>query len=470
MVFSSMEFICVFFPIVFLINFIVNRIHFKNILLLLSSLIFYAYGEPIYVLLMVASAGFNYIFAIIITKIHRSSILFLCITINLGILFYFKYTIFFIGTLAGMTGLDLKVPDIKLPIGISFFTFQALSYIIDIYRGNVKVQKNFLNLLLYISFFPQLIAGPIVKYKDISEELEYRKMDIKHVAEGIRRFICGLGKKVLIANTMGAAADAVFNANNNDINIFVAWLGAVSYMLQIYYDFSGYSDMAIGLGKIYGFSFHENFRYPYGATSIKEFWHRWHISLSTWFKEYLYIPLGGNRKGRVRTYINKFIVFFCTGIWHGADWTFIIWGLYHGFFLVIEDIAPLLKKMPQAVSYLYTMLVVCIGFVFFRSDTVSQGIYIIEQMFTGFSYNSAGISLVVSQLTPWFIVMLFSGIIGMVPVMPLAKWIKKLENSVESRKYYLMQVLSYIFSALMLIWCIIRLSGNTYNPFIYFRF
>ena len=286
-----------------------------------------------------------------------------------------------------LPGVKYSGLDIKLPIGISFFTFQALSYVIDVYSGKITVQKNFWKVLLYISFFPQLIAGPIVKYRDIEQAIEYRNMDIKHVVYGIRRFICGLGKKVLIANAMGQAADAVFSASHEEINILSAWIGAIAYMLQIYYDFSGYSDMAVGLGKMYGFCFQENFRYPYGATSIKEFWHRWHISLSAWFKEYLYIPLGGNRKGKICTCINKFIVFFCTGLWHGADWTFIIWGLYHGIFSMMEECITVLQKIPKCITYIYTMLVVCTGFVMFRAETISQGLYITSQMFTGISYT-----------------------------------------------------------------------------------
>ena len=345
--------------------------------------------------------------------------------------------------------------------------------VIDVYSGKITVQKNFWKVLLYISFFPQLIAGPIVKYRDIEQAIEYRNMDIKHVVYGIRRFICGLGKKVLIANAMGQAADAVFSASHEEINILSAWTGAIAYMLQIYYDFSGYSDMAIGLGKMYGFCFQENFRYPYGATSIKEFWHRWHISLSAWFKEYLYIPLGGNRKGKIRTCINKFIVFFCTGLWHGANWTFIIWGLYHGIFSMMEECITVLQKIPKCITYVYTMLVVCTGFVMFRAETISQGLYITSQMFTGISYTRENISFVLRQLTPWFITMLFAGIIGMAPVKPVVNYINGLNSNKTNQnkwKNITIQISLYILSVLLLVFCIIRLSGGTYNPFIYFRF
>lgn len=437
----------------------------KNALLILASLLFYAYGEPAYVLLMIASAFFNYMIArIIANSRHKRQWLFADIAINLGILFFFKYMAFFMETWNYISGQRMESISVELPIGISFFTFQALSYVVDMYYGKIQFQKSFWKVLLYISFFPQLIAGPIVKYRDISDALSDRKMDIEQIFYGIRRFICGLGKKVLIANAAGQAADAVFNADRMEINIFAAWIGAISYMLQIYYDFSGYSDMAIGLGRMFGFKFQENFKYPYGATSIKEFWHRWHISLSTWFKEYLYIPLGGSRKGKLRTGINKFIVFFCTGLWHGANWTFVVWGLYHGLFSMLEEYVPFTKKIPKQAAYIYTMLVVCTGFVIFRADTLAQGIYIIGQMFSGISFNAQSMSFVASQMTPWFVTMILAGIIGMAPVKPIAEYIRAIDN----RK--VVQTFLSTASIMLLAWCIIRLSGNTYNPFIYFRF
>lgn len=474
MVFSSLEFVCIFFPVVFLLYCLAPGIRLKNALLIISSLLFYAYGEPKYVLLMIFSAVFNYIFARIIAgQQNKKCFLFIDIVLNISLLFFFKYMSFFMEILSGITGFHYKNLEIRLPIGISFFTFQALSYVVDVYFGKIKVQKNFWKVLLYISFFPQLIAGPIVKYRDVEMAMDARTIDARRISDGIRRFICGLGKKVLIANTMGQAADAVFNASLSEINILPAWIGAIAYMLQIYYDFSGYSDMAIGLGKMYGFQFLENFRYPYGATSIKEFWRRWHISLSSWFKEYLYIPLGGNRKGKLRTGINKFIVFFCTGLWHGANWTFIIWGLYHGFFSVLEECTGFINKIPKCIQYIYTMLVVCVGFVIFRADTIGQGIYIIGQMFTGISGSRESISLAVSQLTPWFLTMLVIGIIGMAPIKPITDYIRNLSNGsmhLTTWKNTAIQFIMYILSILLLVFCIIRLSGNTYNPFIYFRF
>ncbi len=474
MVFSSLEFVCFFLPIVFILHYIIPGIYLKNALLILASLLFYAYGEPVYVVLMIASAFFNYILARIVANARWKKLwLFLDIAINLGILFFFKYMAFFMETFNYISGQQLEIINVKLPIGISFFTFQALSYVIDVYCGKIQLQKSFWKVLLYISFFPQLIAGPIVKYRDISDALSYRKIDIEQVFYGMRRFICGLGKKVLIANAMGQAADAVFSADMVEINILAAWIGAVSYMLQIYYDFSGYSDMAIGLGGMFGFRFQENFKYPYGAASIKEFWRRWHISLSSWFKEYLYIPLGGSRKGKFRTGINKLIVFFCTGLWHGANWTFIVWGLYHGFFSMLEEYIPFTKKIPRQIAYIYTMFVVCIGFVIFRADTLTQGIYIISQMLSGFSFSSQSISFAVSQITPWFITMTLVGIIGMAPVKPVTEFLISVDKGrikLVLWKYKTVQTLVSIASIILLAWCIIRLSGDTYNPFIYFRF
>lgn len=474
MVFSSLEFVCVFFPIVFLLYCMMPGIRFKNAFLIVASLLFYSYGEPAYVLLMVVSAVFNYIFARFIAGSgHKKLFLFADAAANIFLLFFFKYLSFFVEIWSAISGCQCEGFDMKLPVGISFFTFQALSYVIDVYFGKIQVQKNFWKVLLYISFFPQLVAGPIVRYRDINMAIESRKMDIRQIADGVRRFICGLGKKVLIANTMGRAADAVFSAGSAEINIVSAWIGAIAYMLQIYYDFSGYSDMAIGLGRMYGFRFQENFRYPYGAASIKEFWRRWHISLSSWFKEYLYIPLGGNRKGKLRTGINKLIVFFCTGLWHGANWTFIIWGLYHGLFAMLEEYVRVLKKIPRCVAYIYTMLVVCVGFVMFRADTVTQGIYMITQMFIGISYERSSMSFAASQLTPWFIVMLAVGIIGMAPIRPVVSYIQNLDNSERKQVKWantVLQVWLYALSVLLLVFCIIRLSGNSYNPFIYFRF
>ena len=484
MVFSSLIFLCIFLPVVYILHLILPSVRWKNGLLIVASLLFYAYGEPVYVLLMILSTLINYFGARALDGVsHRKTVLAVIVILNLGILGVFKYTGFILNTLNEIGNLHIPVPGIVLPIGISFFTFQALSYVIDVYRGNVAVQKNYFKVLLYISFFPQLIAGPIVKYRDIELEINDRTVTAQESAAGLERFIFGLSKKVLIANTMGLAADNIFSAGNGSIHALTAWIGAFAYLLQIYYDFSGYSDMAIGLGRMFGFHFKENFLHPYGATSIQDFWHKWHVSLSGWFKEYLYIPLGGNRKGRLRTCINKIIVFFCTGLWHGASWTFVLWGLFHGAFLLLEDFVPVLKKLPKALSHIYVVVVVMVGFVLFRADTISQGGYFIRQMFTGFSMNEAGISLAAQQLTPWFIAMFIAGIVFMAPVQKYTERLAALleeggENSGKTRRGQAVigrsvkaaRLIVGVICILLLIWCMMRLSSGTYNPFIYFRF
>ncbi len=463
MVFSSLVFLSVFLPAVFLLCRLLPSIPAKNILLLAASLMFYAYGEPVYVLLMVLTAFFNYLFALFIQRYPHRKKVFVVIAVleNLGVLGVFKYTAFLVGIVNSCTGLAVPAPAITLPIGISFFTFQAMSYVLDVYRGDVRAQKNFFRILLYISFFPQLIAGPIVKYHDVEKELSDRRQTASGTARGIRRFIAGLGKKVLIANYMGAVADALFGAAPGDINILTAWMGAASYMLQIYFDFSGYSDMAIGLGWMFGFHFKENFRYPYTSTSIREFWRRWHISLSGWFREYLYIPLGGNRKGRVRTCINKITVFACTGIWHGANVTFLFWGLYHGFFLMLEEYVPFFRKEKKGIraflGHFYVVLVVLVGFVFFRADTMEQGVFWLREMVSGFHFEDSSMRLCLSLLTPLHIAVFFAGIALSAPIKLAA------EKTV-------LRKASWAFSLLVLLVCIMNLAGNTYNPFIYFRF
>ena len=426
MVFSSLEFLCIFLPTVFLLYTVIPVHRVRNALLIVFSLVFYAYGEPVYVLLMIASSLANYLCALWIGKTgsKKKLPLVIAIVINLGTLVFFKYTGMLVTAFNAVTHLAIPVPAIALPIGISFYTFQALSYVIDVYRGEVGVQKNYFKVLLYISFFPQLIAGPIVRYHDIAAQIDNRSQNITQIAQGLRRFICGLAKKVLIANTMGQAADIIFAQSTSSLGFMSAWVGAVAYLFQIYYDFCGYSDMAIGLGKMFGFTFKENFNYPYGARSIQDFWRRWHISLSTWFKEYLYIPLGGNRKGKARTALNKIIVFLLTGLWHGANWTFVLWGLWHGLFLMLEQYLPFLKKLPKAVGHIYTVLVVLLGFVVFRADTISYGFGYIGRMFSFGSLSSQDMSLSLQQLTPWFILMLVIAIIGCAPIRPLSDKIR----------------------------------------------
>ena len=464
MVFSSMVFLCIFLPVVFLLHLLLPGIRAKNGMLLLASLAFYAYGEPVYVILMIASAFVNYLSALLIGKnpAGKKAVMAVNVILNLGVLVLFKYTGFLEESVNTILGTAIPVPSIRLPIGISFFTFQAMSYVIDVYRGVTGAQKNFGKVLLYISFFPQLIAGPIVKYHDIAQEIENRTQTVDGVTDGIRRFIVGLSKKVLISNTVGLVADTLFAADVSGLNAAAAWIGAVSYMLQIYFDFSGYSDMAIGLGEMFGFHFKENFNYPYISGSIREFWRRWHMSLSGWFQEYLYIPLGGSRKGKIRTVINKFIVFLCTGIWHGANVTFLFWGLYHGCFLMLEEIVPAIReqggKVKSFFQHIYTLLVVLIGFVFFRADSMHQGAAWIKTMFTGFGSNTAAMSLALEQLTPLYLVTVAVGSVACCPVKMLVK---------KGRAY---EAVTAAGSLVLLLLCMLSLASGTYNPFIYFRF
>lgn len=467
MVFSSLVFLCVFFPLVFIFYSIIPGLKGKNILLIIASLVFYAYGEPVYIILMLFSICMNYIFGLLCgpDKRGRKAAVIVSVILNLGMLGVFKYSGFFVESINNIFGLHLNVPDIKLPVGISFFTFQALSYVIDVYRQDVAPQKNFAKILLYISFFPQLIAGPIIKYHDIEKQIGNREQTALKTAMGLRRFIIGLSKKVLIANTMALTADNIFALGAYDINILTAWAAALAYMMQIYYDFSGYSDMAIGLGQMFGFEFRENFNYPYSALSIRDFWRKWHISLSTWFKEYLYIPLGGNRKGKARTCINKLIVFFCTGFWHGANWTFIIWGLYNGFFMLLEEFIPKLKA-PKILKHVYAILVVCVGFVIFRADTITQGVSMIGKMFSGFEFSADAMSAFLAQLTPLFIITLAAACVLSFPVKNFI--INRLINS--GRTASIVNGITYVLSPCLLIICMLSLAGGTYNPFIYFRF
>ena len=467
MIFSSMTFLWCFLPILLLMYFIVKD-KYKNVVLLIFSLLFYAWGEPKYIILMLLSITINYILGILIDKyINKkmgTAIFIIAILINILLLGYFKYFNFLINNLNVFLGLSLSERSISLPIGISFYTFQIMSYIIDLYRKNIKVQKNILDLALYISFFPQLIAGPIVKYKDIQSQMNKRKVTLDGFANGTKRFIYGLSKKVLIANSLALIADTIFDAEASSITTLFTWISSIAYSLQIYYDFSGYSDMAIGLGKMFGFTFMENFDLPYKSKSITEFWRRWHISLSTWFKEYVYIPLGGNRKGRIRTYINLWIVFAITGIWHGAAWNFVAWGLFHGFFIFIEKLG--LKKILDKfyiIGHIYTLLIINFGWILFRITSLRKGLVLIKKMVIPTS-NVSTIRLhdviTAKNILIFVIAILFSGIIQLIySKIKNIKIIKKVFPKCEI----------FVISILWVL-CISSLVSNTYNPFIYFRF
>jgi len=457
MVFSSCIFLFFLLPFVYLAYWICPNLKIKNALLILASLFFYAFGEPIYIFLMIGSILVNYVLARLIAAKQQwaRGIFALTVLYNIGLLVVFKYSGFLAETIGKIFGIQIPIPEIVLPIGISFYTFQALSYCIDVYRDRTIVQKNVWKLMLYISFFPQLIAGPIVKYHDIEKQLSSRHITIEDTAAGIQRFLCGLGKKLLIANAMAYIVDTLYTTQMDFI--LTAWLAAICYLFQIYFDFSGYSDMAIGLGRMFGFTFLENFNYPYIAGSIQEFWRRWHISLSTWFKEYLYIPLGGNRKGEARTIFNKLIVFMATGIWHGANLTFLVWGLFHGLFITLEykKWIPLKNKV---FSHIYTMLIVICGFVIFRANTIKQAGHLLLTMFTGFQIVSGEWVLIAKLLTPYNTLCLFAAVVLSAPV------------SVKIKERLKIPVVSYAASILLLVICVMNLATSSYNPFIYFRF
>ena len=468
MVFSSMTFLWIFLPIVFVLSLIVRNIKIQNIILLIFSLLFYAWGEPAYLLILLASVVMNWGFGLLMEYFeeHKKAILVVSLIGNIGIIGYFKYCNFILGTIDSILPISLPRFEISLPIGISFFTFQAMSYIIDLYRGQYKAQKSLLNLALYISFFPQLIAGPIVKYKDIEEQILERNSNLEKRATGFRRFIYGLGKKVIISNILAEIVDTIYTMDLQDINGSMAWIAAICYMLEIYYDFSGYSDMAIGLGRMFGFEFLENFNYPYISSSIKEFWRRWHISLSSWFRDYLYIPLGGNRKGNFRTYLNLIIVFAVTGLWHGASWTFVIWGLYHGFFLIVERIGfgKVLSK-SKILGTIYSLIVVVIGWVFFRADSIHFALAFIKRMVLPWNYGAAS-AVMGTMLTTKAIIVLIIGIVAAGPFQKLFE-LKGLNNVSVKWKNSIVEAL-YLF--MVLFYCILLLANDTYNPFIYFRF
>lgn len=474
MVFSSVLFIFCFLPIVLVTYALINP-KYRNLLLLVASLIFYYWGAKEFTILLIISAFLNYAFGLFIHNNEgksRKTFLVLAIVLNLGILGVFKYFNFFMDNLSFLTThlfhfLPLQFSKIVLPIGISFFTFHELSYVIDIYRKKVVPTKKFQDLFLYIIFFPQLIAGPIVRYIDIHTQLIERIHSSEKFVKGIERFILGLSKKVLIANVVGNVADQIFSMVPTDISQGVAILGVICYTLQIYFDFSGYSDMAIGLAKMFGFDFLENFNYPYIAMSIKDFWRRWHISLSTWFKDYLYIPLGGNRVGTKRMYLNLLIVFFLTGLWHGAAWTFVFWGLLHGFFLILErsKFGTLLGKLPNIFRHIYTMSIVMFAWIFFRAENFAYALKYIRTIL-GFGSHGAQVTQLNAFLDNYLIVIILAGIIFSTPILSYIK-----EKAISFGRFKdIFRAKAYAGLLALFVLDILTLSTSTYNPFIYFRF
>lgn len=468
MVFSDSTFIFVFLPVVLAIYFLLRKHSMaKNLFLLLVSLGFYMWGNPQFVIIMLFSILINYVFAIIISifitkKALSRLLLAVVIIINLSILFHFKYQVFVSENLNDWFHTNIKIVDIVLPIGISFFTFQAMSYVIDVYRGTVKVQKNPLYLGLYIAFFPQLVAGPIVRYETIEEQITHRTESLLLFSEGMLRFITGLGKKVLLANNMAIIADFVFSNQAGSGSLLSVWLGAIAYTLQIYFDFSGYSDMAIGLGKMFGFEFHENFNYPYIAKNITDFWRRWHISLSTWFRDYVYIPLGGNRCTKYRQIFNLFIVWFLTGVWHGANWTFILWGMIYFFTLILEKyvIKPnqFQNRILKIFYRVFTLMIIIIAWVVFRANSIADAAQYLGEMFGVVKlplYNAAAGMIMKEFGVFWIAAIIFS--------FPHSKIKEKLNV------HWAMIVKSVALVFVFLI-SIIYVVNGTYNPFIYFNF
>lgn len=474
MVFSSSLFIFAFLPLLLFLYFIAKD-SARNYVLLFFSLVFYAWGGPKFLFVMLGVVSIDYLMAIAIDygikvkkdNLSRLALLFAVIS-NIGLLGYYKYTKFFLLNLNKLFDTSLRIPDIIMPIGISFFTFQALSYVIDVYKKDVKAQKNYFFVLLYVSLFPQLVAGPIVRYSTVEKEIVRRNMSLEDISIGLERFILGFAKKIILANKLGELADQIYDGHQ----LFTAtiWIAAVAYMLQIYFDFSAYSDMAIGLGRIFGFHFNENFDFPYISKSITEFWRRWHISLSTWFRDYIYIPLGGNRCSKSRWLFNLFIVWLITGMWHGAAWNFILWGLYYYCFLILEKIilGKYLKKLPAAIQHFYALFIIFIGWIIFRVESISQIIRVLQVMF---SNNITTTSLDMAKIYIWkygiYIVM------GLLLSAPIYKWSKRrIYRFVNNRIfcYYVAVVVKYIFLLALFYVSVLFLINSTYNPFIYFRF
>jgi len=470
MVFSSILFLFYFLPVVLTIYFISPK-KYRNFILFLSSLLFYSWGEPKYIWIMLFSTVLDYTCGKLVyrykdNKDVNKSRLWLGVSIftNLGLLGFFKYFDFFISNINNIFGFNISLLNLTLPIGISFYTFQTMSYTIDVYRGDTKVQNNIISFGTYVTLFPQLIAGPIVRYQTVAEEINNRIESYDLFSEGIKRFILGLGKKVLLANNIGLLWKNISSLNTWDIPVLTAWLGILGFSFQIYFDFSGYSDMAIGLGKIFGFNFLENFNYPYMSKSITEFWRRWHISLGTWFREYLYIPLGGNRKGRFKHIRNILIVWILTGIWHGASWNFALWGLFFGVILIIEKLflLNLLEKLPHYLTRIYTLSLVLMSWVIFAFDSIKDGLNYIKILF-GFGnnpiFNHTSLYLLYTNILLFLIL-----IIGSTDI-PKRLW-KYMSNRFNNKLW----IIENIFLLLVLGLSIAYLVDQSYNPFLYFRF
>jgi len=475
MVFSSTVFLFIFLPVVLGIYFLLPRM-FRNSWLLVMSLLFYAWGAKAFTVAMLGSIGVNYLLGLIVDRTRgRASapwVVAAGVVVNLSLLICYKYAGFLVDLLNPVLVLlhirPVHMNPIHMPIGISFFTFHAISYVVDVYRGHAKVQRNFFNFALYESLFPQLVAGPIIRYQDIADQIDERHERLVDFGYGVRRFILGLSKKVLVANMLATPASQIFDMRAEALTAPVAWLGAVCYALQIYFDFSGYSDMAIGLGRMFGFKFVENFNYPYISCSIQEFWRRWHISLSTWFRDYLYIPLGGNRVPPWRVYFNLVTVFFLCGLWHGASWNFVIWGLLHGMFLVLERQRWMawMEKLWRPLRHLYAMVVVLVGWVFFRAENLPLACTYLQAM-AGFGHGNSAAQHASQYLNPLEWTALAAGVIGS---LPLAMVTRRVDDGKPAALENVFAVARTAMLCLLFLLCSMELAAGTYNPFIYFRF
>lgn len=475
MVFSSLFFLYLFLPLNLVIYYFAKTTKARNIVMLIFSLIFYAWGEPLYVLLLIFMTACDWLISIYIEKQTPHSIkaklgLWTMGIINLGLLGVFKYGSFILENIGLLTGKDLGGLNIILPIGISFYTFQLVSYVVDVYRGDVPAQKNFATLLLYISLFHQCIAGPIVRYKDVCAELYERRATMQDVADGIWRFCFGLAKKAILANAMGNIADTMLSGTPlNQTSVVALWVGMLAYALQIYLDFSAYSDMAIGMGRMIGIHYHENFDYPYVSRSVTEFWRRWHISLGSFFRDYVYIPLGGNRKGRVRTYINLFVVWFLTGLWHGASWNFVLWGLYFFVFILIEKLflSRILTK-DRIVSHIYLVIVVYFGWILFKFDNMADIFAVLRGMF-GLNGNAFTDFETGTLLSSNVFILVFCTVVSTPVVKKIGSLIRYtyMDNKIVSKLYIAGRIL---IPLILLLLSTAALVGDSYNPFLYFQF
>ncbi|WP_273485304.1 MBOAT family O-acyltransferase [Desulforamulus ruminis] len=468
MVFSSLFFTFVFLPVTVILYYSLGK-HLRNIVLLTASLFFYAWGEPVYVLLMCGSIMINYCISTFLgsndaSGRKRKLFLIISLVFNLGCLAYYKYFGMTLSAIASIGSWNLNAGTPALPIGISFYTFQTLSYVIDIYRGQIKPQKNLILFALYIAMFPQLVAGPIVKYADIESRLADRSINFEEFYSGMRRFLCGLAKKVLLANHIGLLWSEVKAMPGTEISVLMAWAGMLAFTLQIYFDFSGYSDMAIGLGKMFGFRFKENFRYPYIAQSISEFWRRWHISLGSWFKEYVYIPLGGSRVSKWKLIRNLFIVWSLTGLWHGASWNFVLWGLYFGTLISIEKLflQKSMTRWPKAIRHMYLLLLVVIGWVFFEFTSLTDGLSFLRIMF-GVGGNELIDNQAIVKLKAYTVLYI-------VCILAASPWPKKLALLFKRIHGNIYKLAVNVYYCVLMFFSTAYMVGSTYNPFIYFRF